>query len=367
MPKKFLVVINNLAFGGAERLAVDQINELSRRGAWVELLTLVPTNQSGFANRLILPPAQIHQLSLNFRQLKNFSALVRFLSTRRDFTVITHLFLANTLVRLAAMVIWPRPRLVVYEHNVYAQEKKWRHRLIDQFLSLITDRIIAVSAEVRDFWLTASFRPSRVRLVENGIAVTQTQDLPKPAITKQEWGLSSTDFLVVSVGNVTPQKGYELILAVAPILLAKYPTLHFLICGRAEGSYAVRLKEKAVNLGLANHVHFLGARSDALAIIKAADIFFMPSWWEGLSISLLEALSLGRPIVTTDIPSMRPIIKEPGVGLVFPPGDQAMAASLLDDLLAQPSKRALYGDRAEKASHQYSIVANIDRLLAAIS
>ena len=367
MPKKFLVVINNLAFGGAERLAVDQINELSRRGAWVELLILVPTNQPGFASRLILPPAQIHQLPLNFRRLANFPALVRFLSTRRDFTVITHLFLANTLVRLAALLIWPCPRLVVYEHNVYAQEKKWRHRLVDRFLSLITDRIVAVSAEVRDFWLTASFRPSRVRLVENGITVTQAQDLPEPVTTKQEWGLSPTDLLVVSVGNVTPQKGYELILAVAPTLLAKYPTLHFLICGRAEGDYATALKEKAVNLGLANRVHFLGARADALAIIKAADIFLMPSWWEGLSISLLEALSLGRPVITTDIPSMKTVIKEPGVGLIFPPGDQAAAANLLDDLLAQPAKRALYGDRAQKASCQYSIAANVDRLLAAIS
>lgn len=367
MSKKFLVIINNLAFGGAERLAVDQINELTRRGNFVELLLLVPTNQPSFAERLTISADHIYSLPLNFRQLKNFPSLIRFLARRRDFVIITHLFLANTLVRLAALFLWPRPRLIVYEHNVYTREKNWRHRLIDRCLSLITDRIIAVSAEVRDFWLAASLRPSRVRLVENGIAVTDTQALPEPAITKQAFGLSPTDLLIVSVGNVTPQKGYELILAVAEKLVSKYPTLHFLICGRAEGDYATLLKEQALKRGLTDRVHFVGARSDALAIIKAADIFLMPSWWEGLSISLLEALSLGRPVITTDIPSMKPIIKEPGVGLVFSPGDQVAAGNLIDDLLAQPAKRALYGNRALEASRQYSIVSNIDRLLVAIS
>ncbi len=366
MSDKILIVINNLAFGGAERLVVDQINELNQRGVWVELLTLVKTDKANFNDRLKLPVSQYHHLELNFNRLGNLWSMVQFLSRRKDFTIITHLFLANTLVRLAALLVWPRPKLIVYEHNVYSQEKGWRHLLMDKFLALFTYRIIAVSAAVRDFW-QKRVNPSKVRLVKNGIATDWLDDLPLVADTRRALGLTPDDLVVVSVGNVTPQKGYELILQIAPALLKRYTNLHFLIAGRAEGDYADKLKATTASSGLAERVRFLGPRSDALAIIKAADIFLMPSWWEGLSISLLEALALGRPIIVTDIPSMKPVIKDPQVGLVFSPGDQLAATTLLDDLLADKIKQDDYARRAKLASVNYSIGKNVDNLLAAVT
>jgi len=366
MPEKILIVINNLAFGGAERLVVDQINELNQRGVWVELLTLVKTDKANFNDRLKLPVSQYHHLELNFNRLGNLWSMVQFLSRRKDFTIITHLFLANTLVRLAALLVWPWPQLVVYEHNVYSQEKGWRHLLMDKFLALFTYRIIAVSAAVRDFW-QKRVNPSKVRLVKNGIATDWLDDLPLVADTRRALGLTPDDLVVVSVGNVTPQKGYELILQIAPALLKRYTNLHFLIAGRAEGGYADKLKAAAVAGDLAERVRFLGARSDAPAIMAAADVFFMPSLWEGLSISLLEAMAIGRPIVVTDIPSMKPVIKDPQVGLVFPSGNQLAATALLDDLLADKIKQDDYARRAKLASANYSIDNNIDNLLAAIT
>lgn len=366
MSDKILIVINNLAFGGAERLVVDQINELLRRGVEVELLTLVATVKPGFVDKLNLPINCQSHLELNFNRLSNFVQLIKFLKKRKDFTVITHLFLANTLVRLAFLFIWPRPKLIIYEHNVYSKEKGWRHLLADKFFSFFTYRIIAVSAEVRDFW-QKWVSPGKVRLVENGIATDFLNQLPPSDDTRQQLGVSASDLVVVSVGNVTPQKGYELFLSLAPVLTAKYSNLYFFICGRAEGEYADKLQRQFTQAGLTDRVQFLGSRSDALAIIAAADIFFMPSWWEGLSISLLEAMALGRCIVTTDIPSMRPVIKDPGIGLVFPPGDNKAAENILNTLLANQAKRVKYGKRARVASSQYSISQNIDHLLAAIA
>jgi glycosyltransferase involved in cell wall biosynthesis len=362
--KKALVVINNLKFGGAERLVVDQINELVKCGYSVELLTLVSNSGPSFQDGLVLSSAQINHLEIGFKNLRNFFKLRSFLAKRKDFLVITHLFLTNTLVRLAAIFMYPRPRLVAYEHNVYAREKKSKHFLVDRILARVTYRIIAVSEEVRIFLIKKGLPQAKVVSVENGIATEFIGQLPSSSYTtRRVLGYTENDLLVVSVGSVVPQKGYEIIKSVAMRLITKYPNLHFIICGSAESIYARELKSEIVKAGLGARVNFLGARSDARAIVKSADIFFMPSLWEGLSISLLEALAMGKCVLATDIPSMKSIVKDSGAGLVFTPGDTDKAVNCLDTLLANPEKRDFCAQRAKELSFQYSIQSNVSKLL----
>jgi len=365
--KRFLIVINHLAFGGAERLVVDQINELTRLGHWVELLTLVKTKKPGFQEELILPSSQIHHLEINFNKLENFLTLRRFLSERKEFTIITHLFLANTLVRLAALFIYSRPKLITYEHNAYYNEKTSKHFLIDRILASFTHRLIAVSEEVRNFLIEKGLSPDKIILVENGIDDNFVSELPDEVCTRRTLGFVPSDLLVVSAGNVTQQKGYEVLKIIAPTLISKYRNLHFVVCGWAESEYAKNLKSEIDQLDLVDHIHFLGSRSDVLSIIKSADIFFMPSLWEGLSMALLEALVMGKCILTTDIPSTKTVINDSGAGLVFPPNDAEEAITLIDMLLSDPVKRGSYEHRAKEVSSQYSIKNNVSKLLEVIA
>ncbi len=107
------------------------------------------------------------------------------------------------------------------------------------------------------------------------------------------------------------------------------PPVHLAIIG--EGELEAECREQVQNLGLAGCVHFLGFRGDALRWTGGCDLFVLSSLWEGHSITLLEAMGLGRPIVATDIKGNRETITHDHDGLLVPPAD---ADSLADAIIA---------------------------------
>ena len=103
--------------------------------------------------------------------------------------------------------------------------------------------------------------------------------------------------LLISVGELNSNKNN--IIVIEALAKLENPDIHYLLCG--VGNEENKLRKKVVEYGLQNNVHFLGYRSDVPQLLKSADVFLLPSYREGLSRSLMEAMSAGLPCVVSKI------------------------------------------------------------------
>ena len=102
----------------------------------------------------------------------------------------------------------------------------------------------------------------------------------------------------------------------------------------------------AVSLGLASKVHFLGSRRDVPDLLNAMDIFVLPSYSEGVSLALLEAMAAGLPVIATAVGGLPEVVEDGATGLLIPPRDAAALARALTRLLADPAWAKTLGDQA---------------------
>jgi glycosyltransferase involved in cell wall biosynthesis len=193
------------------------------------------------------------------------------------------------------------------------------------------DAMIVNSAEIRDAWLRAApgYPRERIHVVLNGL---RPRDAERPALRarlREELGIAPDALLVGGVGHLAPRKGFDLLLrafAAAAIAGARA-----VIAGGGES--ISELRRLAAELGIADHVHFLGHRDDGPDVIAACDVFVLASRNEGMANVMLEAMAAGVPVVATGVSGVRAALGAedggPPAGWIVPPDDaQAMAAAL---------------------------------------
>jgi glycosyltransferase involved in cell wall biosynthesis len=315
--KKILFVVDNMSFGGAQKLVLDQVNYLHKEGFNVSLLTVITEKRANFLDRVQIPKEKIYSFDTGLNIASIFR--IRSFLQRKPFDfVISNLFYSNSVIRLASLTLFRKPKVIVYEHNVYTSEKTKKHLLVDRFLSFVTLKIIAVSAEVENYLVqSGGIRRNKISVVKNGIEFPII-DTGAASRKRKELGIGDSQILVVSVGNVDYQKGHDLLLEAANIVNSQNKNYIYLICGRTKNQEIIsKLETKVKEYGLESNFKLLGDRADVLEIVAAADIFAMPSRWEGLSIALLEAMSLKKAIIVSDIPSMQRLVQDEVNGLKF--------------------------------------------------
>lgn len=363
--KKVLFVIDNMSFGGAQKLVLDQINHLHKIGYDISLLTLIPEKRDNFKSRVRLPKEKVYSFETGLNLSSIFFLRSFFKRQGYDF-VFSNLFYSNTLIRLAIATLLKRPRIIIYEHNVYALEKSKASLLLDWVLSLITLKIIAVSNEVKNYLINEGhIKQYKIAVVRNGIefpCIDQQIVLQK----KKELGIDPEATLVVAVGNVDYQKGHDFLLEAANLI--KDRNFIYLICGRTKNrDLILNLNRKIEEYGLLNNFKLLGDRVDVLEIVAAADIFAMPSRWEGLSIALLEAMALKKAVVVSEIPSMQELVVSQKNGLKFKLGNIRELADNLILLANDPQLRERLGTEAYKFVQDFYIGNCVRSLLNTIS
>src|SRR5207302_6885790 len=113
------------------------------------------------------------------------------------------------------------------------------------------------------------------------------------------------------------------------------------------------LRALATDMGLADRVEFTGFCADPAPHLRAADITIVPSRWDGLSLSLLEAMACGRAVVTTRVPGSAELA---GAGIVIEPDDEAALATAMDELVLDSERRRHLGQLArERAEQRFSL------------
>ena len=212
-------------------------------------------------------------------------------------------------------------------------------------------RTIAVSNPLADhISRDLLVRRSRIPIILNGVR----PPVPLAPTLREELGLETADRLIVSVGNLYPVKGHRHLIDALALLTVRHPTAHVAISGRGDLEQALR--RRARELGVANRVHLLGLRSDVSALLRAADVFVLPSLSEGLPLALLEAMFAGCPIVASNVGDVGIALADGDAGVLAEPGNPHALARSIDELLSDSRRAKGLGERASRrAAAEYDV------------
>ena len=201
-------------------------------------------------------------------------------------------------------------------------------------------RVIAVSDEVRErYRVTLDVPAVKLVVVRNGIPIPRARRPRDPALRAQ-LVRGRPDFVVLTPARFHEQKGHAYLLEAA----ARVPDATFVLAG--EGELRPAMERRARDLGVMDRCVFLGHRSDVPELLAAADLFVLPSLFEGLPLSVLEAMAAERPVVATAIGGTDEAVVDGVTGLLVPPRDAAALAAAIGRLRSDP---ALAGRLAQTA------------------
>jgi glycosyltransferase involved in cell wall biosynthesis len=252
-------------------------------------------------------------------------------------------YVPGNYARLAAALMQV-PIIIDHWHGFTRFSRK--RRLVCRVLGRFTDLSLAVSRGVRDYLVAqGGLDPAKVRVVANGVDTAAIEAARPGNLVRRELGLPEGAPVIGLVARLDHWgKGHKEFLEALASLKERHP-VHALIVGG--GRRIDEVRALAASLGLAEAVHFLGERSDVPDLLNAMDIFVLPSYSEGLSLALLEAMAAGLPVVATRVGGTPEVVTDGGNGLLIPPRDAGALAGALTRLLSDPAFARRLGANAQ--------------------
>ena len=232
-----------------------------------------------------------------------------------------------------------------------------------------SDQVIAVSQGIKDIICQSySLEDSKVLVLKNGIIFDES--ISEPVDLEKEICDSANKLKLIAVGRLVPLKGFDILIkAVAALVNQGFDDLLVLIVGgeKPNGGEQSRLQALIRNLNMDNYVRLLGLRHDVIGLMKACDIFVLPSRYEGLSLAMIEAMACGLPIVASNGPGLKDFISDLQNGLLFPVDDHMVLAKCILRL-AEDKDLRIQLSRGARASFEknYDMRKNIAPLAALI-
>jgi glycosyltransferase involved in cell wall biosynthesis len=221
--------------------------------------------------------------------------------------------------------------------GIKVQLYEWLDRLAFRFF----DAVVPLSADLHEGLLRLPGLASRLRLIQNGVDLTEIDSVAEGAPELHAWK-SRGDMIAGYIGQLIARKGLDTLLRA----FSKLDIAGKRLCIVGEGPERLELERLAGQLGVADRVRFFGFRNDRIALMKHFDVFVLPSRLEGIPRCVLEAMASRVPVVASDIPGCRTLVKDGVTGMLFPVGDDRALATKLQALLANEPMRASLADKA---------------------
>ncbi len=220
------------------------------------------------------------------------------------------------------------------KHPLAARIERWLQARVNAVLG----NSRAILRELRE----EGVEESRLGLIYNGVDLAPFDTLPTKQSVRASLGKSETALVLIVVANLIAYKGHADLLRALATIAGKLPEDWVLLCVGRDDGIGKALREQASDLGLEEHIVWMGERQDVPHVLHAADIGIMCSHEEGLSNSLLEGMAAGLPMVVTDVGGNRESVSDEITGLLVPPRDPiALGRAILDLAWAKPKRIAM--------------------------
>lgn len=251
-------------------------------------------------------------------------------------------------------------RLLYTEHGRRAGEVlTLKRRMVNPLLGRFRGSIVAVSRELAGYLVRSGFPGRRIKVIYNGVDVGPLPDRQSRARARQLLGLPDDTLVVGTVARLDPVKDLTTLLT-AFASLGDRPLPSFLVVVGA-GSERHSLEHHAAALGLGARVSFTGDRRDIRALLPGFDIYANSSTSEGVSITILEAMTAGLPVVATRVGGTPEVVVHGQTGYLVEAGAPERFAEALENLANEPSKRGEFGQAGRRRVEERF---TIDRMVA---
>ena len=350
---RVLRLITRLNVGGPARQALLLTRELQNRYDTV-LAAGTPESHEG---ELSDPNIEVTRLPLvrPINPRLDAQALLRvrsLITTLRPAIIHTHMAKAGTVGRLAALSTTNRPITIHTFHGhvlegYFSDLTSRTFREAERLVAHRTDMLLAVSPQVRDELLSLGIgREDRFRVLPLGLDLDRFAIKSRPAGTdlRDELGIAPGTPLVGIVGRLVAIKDH----ATAFQAISALDGVHLAVIG--DGELKSELEELAIELGIADRVHFTGWHPDVAQAISWLDVVLLTSRNEGTPVSLIEAAAAGRAVVATDVGGVRHVVEHGVTGIIVKPGDPRASAAAISSLLADPQTRQAMGQAGRTRS-----------------
>jgi len=332
-PAKILHVIDSFDLGGAQEALVNLVACCDRERFAPEVASM--HGRGVYWSRFTALGVPVHSLSPHKFLPLYVVHLLRLLLTRRYDVVHCHLIASNLVAKPLAALLGVRVR---FNHDQTNDEYRYKNKArlwLDLLSNRLSTHVCAVSASIRDFLSTHEGVPQdRVSLIYNAIDLARfTPHAVRDPKARALWDLPAQARIIAGVGRLNYQKNFSLFLEIAADVARTHPDTCFVLAG--SGPEESALKRKAEALLPRDRVRFLGFVADTSQLYRAVDILLMPSRFEGLPMTLLEAMAMQVPTVASRLDGIAEVVTDGIDGLLAEPDDRdgfaAKVRLLLDD------------------------------------
>jgi|LSQX01.3.fsa_nt_gb glycosyltransferase involved in cell wall biosynthesis len=329
---RIMHLINSFSLAGAEKLVYDICKRIDKNKFEVYICSIGYQN-TAMEKHIIneLEHEDIHTTTLkkekNKKRIRTIFELRKIILENKIDIINTHCTSPDFYGRTAAF--FSNLKIVFSTvHNTKGYSGK-----NERIYKYITTKYIAISDTVKEYIVNElKISNKKVEIIYNGIDKHLLSSVRCDRNSKlRELKVDPEKFVVLNIGRVEYQKGQIYLVEAARELMLKFANIHFVIVGNTNLDHKCynEIKELIDNYSLNEYFTFTGIRKDIPEILNASDIFVFPSLYEGFSLTVMEALACGKPVVATDVGSIREIIVDGKNGTIIPPmNPNAIADSL---------------------------------------
>ena len=305
---KIQFLINSLTSGGAEKVAITLFNELSKSDKYKIFFFTLEKDKFYDLNRKI-KYKNLSNLNLKTNKLLKIllvpflflKYLIKTKKTNPD-VLVSFLEISNFINILTAKILKKpviiseriNPKLMFDNSTLYGKV----HNFLIKFLYPKADKIIIVSKEIEEILIKHYNIPKeKIKTIYNPHYINKYQQLSNESEEKYK-NIFKESFVFINIGRLTEQKGQWFLIRAFRKVVDKYPKAKLIILG--DGELKNKLQNLINKLNLQNNVYLLGLQKNPFKFLKHSDCFVLSSLWEGLPNTLIEALSLNLPVISTD-------------------------------------------------------------------
>lgn len=351
---KITLVTPSLFCGGAERVVVSLAEGFQLNGHQVTVITASAKNTDFYqltpgVKRLALGIMGVSKNPVDAitSNLNRVATLRKAIKLSEPDIVMAHLTETNILTVLA--MLKTKYPVLITEHcdpNLISYGRFWE--TLRRFVYPFATKLVSVSQGVEDYftWLPKSQKT----VIYNPFFVSQNAsseiEIPPGVNPERKW--------IMSMGRLTEQKGFDILLKAFAKVASKYPDWQLIILG--EGELRSELEELKTELNLGEQVVLPGRVKNPFLLMERAQFFVMSSRFEGFPMAHGEAMLCGLPVIATDCPSgPRELVRDGIDGILIPNQDQAALAIAIERLISNPEERKHFAKSAPEVGTRFSL------------
>jgi len=351
--KKFNIVFvePTMGIGGQERTLYDLIRGLDAERFKPVLCCLYGPDYYG--RKLMAEGKQVYHSLINSKYDPRSVARVYSILKREQAHIMyaTNSPLNIAIGRTAAALAGVRACVTVVVSTFVVAHRR-RRDVVNKLMLPFFDRIIAISEMHNRYLIEYENMPGqKIEVVYNGVDLSRFDDPPDALFLKRELGIPDHSKLVGILARLAPMKTHDIFLQSAALVSNDLPDIRFLIAG--DGPERRKLEQLAQDLGIASKVHFLGWVEDVPQFLASLDVVALSSsYGETFPVAILEAMAAGKPVVATNVGSLKEMVVDGETGLLVAPKQPEKLAQALLRVLTEPSLSTRMGEAGRRRVEQ---------------